>query len=169
MPVFCGIDPGLTGALAFLNTDAHTLAVFDMPTIEITVGNKSRREIRPDRLAEIVDQWNPHHSLIEKVHSTPNDGHVGAFIFGKATGIVYGVFAGINLNLDQVTPAKWKKDMRVPADKDDALLVASRLFPNCTSYWNRKKDHGRGEAALIALYHAIQHGFSPTQPIVKGT
>lgn len=167
MTIYCGIDPGLTGALAFLDTDASTLAVYDMPTVVITVGDKKRKTMRPDRLAEIVDQHNPEFSLIEKVHSTPNDGHVGAFVFGKATGIVYGVFAGINLNLSDVTPAKWKKDMRVPADKEAAVAVCSRLFPNCSSMWSRKKDHGRAESALIALYLAITHGFTPTQSINK--
>lgn len=168
MTVYCGIDPGLTGALAFLNIETAKLSVFDMPTVKVSTGEKTRSVLVPDKLADLVDRHNPTKSLIENVHSTPNDGHVGAFTFGKATGIVIGVFAGINLPLEQVTPGKWKKDLRVPADKEEAVNVASRLFPNCRSLWSRKKDHGRAEAALISLYLAIREGFSPTRPITPG-
>ncbi|USM11471.1 crossover junction endodeoxyribonuclease [Citromicrobium phage vB_CbaS-RXM] len=169
MTVFCGCDPGLTGALAFLDTNTAKMSIYDMPTVEITnSGGAKRKHLVPERLARIVDYHDPEKSLIENVHSTPNDGHVGAFIFGKATGIVWGVFAGLDVPLEQVTPGKWKKDLRVPADKEEAMIVAGRLLPQCRSLWSRKKDHGRAEAALIALYLAILNGFSPSQPITPG-
>lgn len=169
MTIYCGIDPGLTGALAFLDTEAARLSVFDMPIVKVTTGDKTRSHMDPDKLADIIDRFNPTKSLIENVHSTPNDGHVGAFTFGKATGIVIGIFAGIGLPLAQVTPGKWKKDLRVPADKEEAMNVATRLFPQCRPLWSRKKDHGRAEAALISLYLAISNGFQPTRPLSPGT
>lgn len=168
MTKYCGIDPGLTGAIAFIDTEKMTLIVLDMPTMKISTGDSNRTVMVPDRLAEIVHEQSPEASLVEKVHSTPNDGHVGAFTFGKATGIIYGVFAGLDLTLSEVSPGKWKKDMRVPADKEAAVAVASRLFPNCRGFWNLKKHHGRAEAALIALYHAINNGFTPSLPFNPG-
>ncbi len=166
MTVYCGCDPGLTGAIAFLNTETMRLAVFDMPTEKVQVGDSMRSRLLAYDLAEIIDRYAPDHSLIEKVHSTPNDGHTGAFTFGKATGIVYGIFAGLDFDLEEVTPGKWKKDLRVPADKEEAVAVASRLMPKCSSLWTRKKDHGRAEACLIALYFAIREGFKPSSPIL---
>ncbi len=168
MEVFCGIDPGLTGALAFLNTDTARLEVFDMPTVKVSTGDSTRTVMQPAKLADLLDKKAPDLSLVEKVHSTPNDGHVGAFTFGKATGIIYGVLAGLDLPYEEATPGKWKKDLKVPANKEEAVGVASRLFPRCTSIWNLKKHHGRAEAALIALYLAIKHGFQPSQPFEVG-
>lgn len=165
MSVYCGIDPGLTGALAFLDTDLHLLSVHDMPTVKVATSDRTRQHMVPDRLADLLDDKRPSNTLIENVHSTPNDGHVGAFTFGMATGIVHGVLAGLDLPFEKVTPGKWKKDLRVPADKEEAMMVASRLFPRCTALWSRKKDHGRAEAALIALYLAIREGFTPSRPI----
>lgn len=169
MSIYCGIDPGLTGAIAFLDTEKMILTVHDMPTVVIENSSGAKRQyLLPDKLADLIDAGNPDLSLIENVHSTPNDGHVGAFTFGKATGIVHGVFAGLGLALEQVSPGKWKKDLRVPADKEEAMNIASRLFPFCRSLWARKKDHGRAEAALIALYLAIREGFQPSSPITAG-
>lgn len=173
MAIYCGIDPGLTGALAFLDiSSSPTIYIYDMPTLEVTTGDSKRKIMQPEKLVDMIDARvlpnQPFKGLIENVHSTPNDGHVGAFTFGKATGIVIGVFTGTGLPLDQVTPGKWKKDMRVPADKDEAITVASRLLPMCKSMWSRKKDHGRAEAALIALYLAIREGFKPSSPIILG-
>jgi hypothetical protein len=95
------------------------------------------------------------YATIENVQSTPNDGHVGAFTFGKVTGIAIGIFAGLDIPLASVAPAKWKMQMRVPADKKASKNRASELFPNCTAGWSREMDHGRSEAAIIALYTAI--------------
>jgi len=58
--------------------------------------------------------------------------------------------------------------MRVPADKEGATFRSSQLFPNCTQAWSRKMDHGRAEAAVIALYAAIVLGLQPTQPFELG-
>jgi Holliday junction resolvasome RuvABC endonuclease subunit len=169
MDHFCGIDPGLTGALAFLNTTDATLSIYDMPTVKVITGDSTRTRMEPEKLSFIFGFEKPDAVLIEKVHSTPNDGHVGAFTFGKATGLVIGVMCGMAIPWSETTPGKWKKDMRVPADKDKAVTVATRLFPACKRFWTRKMDHGRAEAALIALYLAITNGYSPSNPIMPAT
>ena len=165
-----GLDPGLTGALCVLDFKNFRLHLWDTPTSDVkTVGATVRKHCDPKRFTQAMVTFPMDHLLIEKVHSTPNDGHVGAFSFGKVTGIAIGIAAGIEVPYTEVSPAKWKKDMQVPAQKDAAVLVASRYFPNCTDGWKRKMDHGRAEAALIALYGAIQQGCSPSQPFYLGT
>jgi crossover junction endodeoxyribonuclease RuvC len=168
MTIHCGIDPGVTGGFAFLDTVKSTLWVYDTPSLTISTGGKEKTRVNIDGVVELLLHHDPDDALVEKVHSTPNDGHVGAFVFGKATGLVIGAIAGIGITFDEVTPGKWKKDLRVPADKAEAMNVASRLFPHCKSRWSLKKNHGRAEAALIALYRAISNGFQPTQPIKLG-
>jgi hypothetical protein len=58
--------------------------------------------------------------------------------------------------------------MRVPADKKASKNRASELFPYCTAGWSREMDHGRSEAAIIALYTAIILGITPSQPFTLG-
>jgi hypothetical protein len=163
-----GIDPGLTGALAVLDFQDFRLHLWDTPTTEVRVGDKIRKRCNVDAFVEAMAKFPIDYGVIENVQSTPNDGHVGAFTFGKVTGIAIGIAAGLDIPLAGITPAKWKMQMQVPADKEAATRRASQLFPNCTGAWSRKMDHGRAEASIIALYAAILNGLSPSQPFQLG-
>lgn len=163
-----GIDPGLTGALAVLDFEKYYLHLWDTPTITVRVGDKDRQRCVPEAYAKAIGYFPLDEALIENVASVPTDGHVGAFTFGKVTGIAIGIFAGKDIPLEGVAPAKWKHKMRVPADKKDSVTRASELFPNCTSAWSRAMDHGRSEASIIGLYHAITLGLLPKQPFTLG-
>lgn len=163
-----GIDPGLTGALAVLDFETFHLHLWDTPTVSVKVGDKIRKRCDVDRFVEVFQHHPIDYCTIENVQSTPNDGHVGAFTFGKVTGITIGIAHALDIPLAQIAPAKWKMQMQVPADKKAAKLRASQLFPNCSAGWSREMDHGRAEAAIIALYSAILAGLKPTQPFTIG-
>lgn len=163
-----GIDPGLTGALAVLDFNDFVLHLWDTPTVTVQVGDKKRKRCDPDAYVAAFKHFPLDYVLIENVQSTPNDGHVGAFTFGKVTGIPIGIAAALDLPMPGVSPAKWKMQMRVPADKKASKLRASELFPLCTAGWSREMDHGRCEAAIIALYGAITLGLTPTQKFSLG-
>lgn len=128
----------------------------------------TRKRPDPDGLVKVFRAFPWDSGLIENVHSTPNDGHVGAFTFGKVTGMTIGVAAGLDIPLGSVTPAKWKHAMLVPGAKDESKARASIIFPNCTMMWARAGDHGRSEAAIIALYNAIQLGLKPKKAFTMG-
>ena len=53
--IVIGIDPGLKGAIARLDTEAGTLDVQDVPTFELKRNNKTKREIDYHSLARLVD------------------------------------------------------------------------------------------------------------------
>jgi len=163
-----GIDPGLTGALAVLDFQDFVLHLWDTPTVTVQVGDKKRKRCDPDAYVAALTHHPIDYASIENVQSTPNDGHVGAFTFGKVTGIAIGCCAGLDIPLASVSPAKWKMQMRVPADKKAAMHRASELFPLCTAGWSRQMDNGRAEAAIIALYTAITIGVTPTQKFSLG-
>jgi Holliday junction resolvasome RuvABC endonuclease subunit len=164
-----GIDPGLTGALAVLDFQDYRLHLWDTPTVSVkAAGGALRKRCDPISYANALVRFPLDRLLIEQVHSTPNDGHVGAFSFGKVTGIAIGIAAGIEVPWREVNPAKWKKDMLVPAHKEAAKARASVLFPRCVSGWKRALDHGRAEAAILALYEAIHAGLSPSKPFEMG-
>jgi hypothetical protein len=163
-----GIDPGLTGALAVLDFQDFRLHIWDTPTVSVQVGDKIRKRADVDEFVRAALKFPIDYATIENVQSTPNDGHVGAFTFGKVTGIAIGIFAGLDIPLASVSPAKWKMQMQVPADKEAATRRASQFFPHCTGAWARKMDHGRAEAAIIALYGGIINGLAPSQPFTLG-
>jgi hypothetical protein len=56
-----------------------------------------------------------------------------------------------------VVPGRWKKAMNVkggPDGKEECRELAIRSFPACAASFSRKKDQGRAESALLALYAA---------------
>ena len=66
---------------------------------------------------------------------------------------VRGVVASLAIPTHMVTPGRWKKHFRLDADKEKARALAIRLWPS-SEHFERKKDHGRAEAALIARFGA---------------
>jgi len=51
-----------------------------------------------------------------------------------------------------IEPSTWKKFHHLHGgDKEPARQRALQLFPNAHTMFARKKDHGRAEAAFIAL------------------
>jgi crossover junction endodeoxyribonuclease RuvC len=152
-----GIDPGSTGALAFLNIMDGVpvdLEIVDMPTRP--VGRRSHLDA-PALVRKIeargcgVDAPIAA-AILEQGGVRPQNGRVGAASFWVGVGEIRGVLAALHIRLETVAPATWKRAMRVSGDKGASLLRASEAFPRWSGQWARKKDHGRAEAALIALY-----------------
>lgn len=168
MRYFGGIDPGLTGALAVIDTEDFRLHLWDTPTVSVKTGSQTRKRPEPEAFTKALGHFPLDYCTIENVHSTPNDGHVGAFTFGKVTGIAIGICHGLDIPLASISPAKWKMQMLVPAHKEASKARASELFPNCAPMWARAMDHGRAEAAVLALFSAIRCDAALTQQIHPG-
>ena len=144
-----GIDPGASGALALL--EGHRLVgVFDMPTIAV----KGRAKVLPAGVVDLIVAWKPDQVVVEDVAAMPGQGVSSMFSFGRSVGILEGVVAALGYPLVMVRPATWKRDAGVPADKDAARLMATRLWPDQAALFQRKKDDGRAEAALLARWGA---------------
>ena len=154
-PVILGIDPGLYGALAFVELVGGTprVEVFDMPIVAKQVNNISRSRIDKPALADLIA--NRVHTLrcvvIENVHALPKDGPVQAFTFGYGLGLLHGICQVYDLSVVNVPPHVWKSKYGLNTDKHKSRAVASRFFPHNASVWNRAKDDGRAEAALLGL------------------
>lgn len=143
-----GIDPGKHGAIAIY--DGEELIVHDMPLIS----NGTKDIIDEVSLAQLVDANSTKikHAYIEKVGAMPQQGTVSMFSFGEAYGLIKGIIAAHYIRRTLVRPQDWKKALSIPKDKDQSRLRAKELFPNYARYFERKKDEGRAEAALIAYY-----------------
>ena len=159
-----GIDPGVTGALAFFEPESNYLTVHDMPSFHITVGSSSRAVIDYYGLTDLIES----HALslelavVEEVNAMPSTGPAkggqrrsmgatSAFRFGEVYGAVQAAVAACDVPVERVKPAGWKKVMRLKTDKDASRQRASELFPQHAGQWARVKDHDRAEAVLLAV------------------
>lgn len=154
-PIILGIDPGLHGALAFVELVGGTprVEVVDMPIVAKQVNGMRRSRIDKSALADLIA--NRTHTLrcvvIEDVHALPKDGPVQAFTFGYGLGLLHGICQVYDLLVINVPPTVWKAKYGLTSDKDKSRAVASRFFPHNASVWSRAKDDGRAEAALLGL------------------
>ena len=154
--IIVGIDPGITGAVAFIKLPSGVVEIYDTPTAEIKKGKSKKNEYLPYQMAKLLK--NPANTelwyiFIEKVHSMPGQGVASMFNFGRGFGLWEGIAAGLGLPINYVTPQAWKKEvMTFAGDKDQARIRAQELFPECSSLLSRKRDIGRADALLIAEY-----------------
>lgn len=137
-----GIDPGLSGAWAILAEDG-SITADDLPVAGSAIDIPSFAKIIRDRA--------PKFAVVEDVHSMPKQGVASTFKFGCAHGAVLGVILGQGIQTHMVAPTRWKKHFRLSADKEASRALAIRMWPTAGCF-GRKKDHGRAEAALIALW-----------------
>lgn len=154
MIILCGIDPGLSGALAFYDVALGAIETVDMPTL--TVGKTAKRRVDEHQLANILWKRHAGHAYVERVEVRPKEGVTSARTAGIGYGKILGVLAAVGVPFTEVTSAKWKAAIGVTGDKDNSRLRASQLLPQASSQWPLKKHDGRAEAALIAVYGARQ-------------
>ena len=150
-----GIDVGVYGALAFLDTeDARSIEIVDMPVLAVKRGKGTKPHVNAVLLAQELRVREVDEAWVEITGARPGQGVTSMFSFGRSTGIAEGVLAGLGVRTTTITPQKWKKALSVPEGKDGARARASALFPWAVAAFARVKDHGRADAALIALFGA---------------
>ena len=154
MTLFVGIDPGLSGALAF--RFGEEMDVRPMPTLTISKAKGTRRVLDLTALSNIIDDKTKNAArvgvFIERVSAMPKQGVASMFSFGESYGAIKGIVAAHFLPMTLVTPVTWKAKLKVSKNKDDARYRASQLMPRFAHLWSRRKDDGMAEAALIAFY-----------------
>lgn len=153
-PLYIGIDPGASGAIASLDADGRLIAVEDMPTVAVKVGKTERRRVSASLLRDLLsaDADAVTMVVLERVGGMTGQSASASFTFGYGCGLVEGVIAALNLPLVLVTPQAWKRSAGIPAAKGAAREAAMRLWPAQAGLFARVKDDGRAEAALIARH-----------------
>lgn len=152
-----GIDPGLHGAIAFL-FDNRSPLIFDTPTLLVQHTTSRKHEyLLPQMVALLSDALTASvqvHVTLEAVHAMPGQGVTSMFNFGRGLGLWEGMLVALRIPYDKVAPQTWKKVMLADGGKDkgSAQMKALSLFPELADQLARKKDDGRAEAVLLALY-----------------
>lgn len=165
MRLTIGIDPGMSGAIAFI-ADGVPIAVHDMPVMERRAGGQ---QVNAAELAALLRGTFHAHAgayivaVLEQVNAMPSIpgadgqrrqmGSSSAFRFGESYGVVRGVIGALGIGLIHAYPQTWKKRMGLSgADKDVARTAAIERWPAMSAALARKKDVGRADALLIAAW-----------------
>lgn len=149
-----GVDPGITGALAWVDEDGKLVAVEDMPVVTLKSGKRTSNKVSPQLLSDLV--WHREKdtkaAVVEQVGAMPKQGVVSTFNFGRSFGLIEGVLAGATLRTYYASPAHWIRAMGINNGKDGSRAMAMREWPEQAKLFARAKDNGRSDAALIALW-----------------
>lgn len=137
MKLHIGIDPGLSGGIAFIpsigNPWAHKMPETDRDLIDL--------------LRDSISLHEPT-ALIELVHSSPQMGVKSAFTFGEGYGRLQAVLTALAVPYERVRPAAWQKAMGclTRGDKNVSKRRAQELFPAL------RITHSIADALLIAEF-----------------
>jgi len=156
--VTIGIDPGLDGGIAYIQ-HGELADVHDMPTLEVKVAGKTRRNIDAERLRWMLDApiaGLARHVVIEQQSTRPGQSSQSGLKTGYGYGLIIGVVVGLGYPYTVVTPKAWKKAYGLTDIKAESVELAAATWPDMAdSFYGPRgggKD-GRAEAALIAQYH----------------
>lgn len=120
-----------------------------------TAGSK-RAVILEAALVALVRELRPDFAYVELVHSMPAQGVASTFTFGTGYGLLRGVLAGRGVPTTLIPPQVWGRLVALPRGDGGSRVRACQLFPAQAARFARKGDHGRADAALIALAGARQ-------------
>ena len=153
-----GIDPGVSGAVVIINVNGDAAAQL-VAAIEVPLtGVKAKRRVDVIALRDWIAQHTPQHAFIERAQAMPRQGRSSGFAYGRCTGALEAVIVCAGVPMTIVEPALWKKFHGLRGgDKESGRQRAMQLFPTAHAELARKKDHGKGDAMLIALYGVQRH------------
>jgi crossover junction endodeoxyribonuclease RuvC len=152
MTHFVGIDPGLTGAVVFIDRDAGLRSAVRTPVLTGT-GQKTVYDLRG--MTDLLRSVDISLVTLEQVTAMPHDGVTSAFRFGTGYGIWLGLISGLQLPLLQVKPQAWQKTAlagrpRGKAIKTSSVAAAQERWPTLPIRY--KRDWGMADAVHIADY-----------------
>jgi crossover junction endodeoxyribonuclease RuvC len=166
-----GIDPGIAGAAAILevNGDAapQLVAVIEIPL----AGIKAKQRVDAIALRDWLVRQDPQHAYLERGQAMPRQGSSSGYKYGCVCGAIEAVIACAGVPLSIVEPSQWKRFHGLRGgDKESGRQRALQLLPAAHAELARKKDHGKSDAMLIALYgaralYSKPSGLAPAIPL----
>lgn len=156
-----GIDPGLKGALAWVNEAGNIVEVEDMPVVDNNVNAALLTNL-------IVGYGRVECVLVEKQQSMPKQGVSSSFKTGVGFGIIIGVLAALHIPAFYWPSSTWKKTLRLSSNKEYSRARALERWPDHTHLFKRKMDEGRAEAALLAATWFLSKERAQLLPMIQG-
>ena len=154
-----GIDPGaVSGGLAIVEiNNGAAPQLIDAISLPV-IGVKAKQRIDVLALRDWIQQHRPDCAYVERGQAMPRQGASSGFKFGRGCGAVEATIQLLEIPLTIIEASAWKRKFHLRGgDKESGRQLAIQLFPTSHTLFARKLDHGRAEAALIALAGA-NHG-----------
>lgn len=149
--LYLGVDPGATsGAFAVLNDLGDYVAADDLPVI---ASRKLKWVDAPELISKLLElrQGETMTAMVERQSARPGQGVSSTFVSACAFGSLLATLQVAGVAIELVMPAVWKAaNGLLKADKKASLDRARLLFP--AADLDRRKDHNRAEALLLARY-----------------
>lgn len=144
---FIGIDPGVSGAVAWLRP-GHAPRAFKIPVQKLGPSNVvDGRKLHmllmdPDSEPEQIVV------TIERVHAMPKQGVSSTFTFGAAFGAALALAEATATRVHILRPDQWRPmvGLNKSSTKDEALAMVSRMWADL----DIGKNHNMAEALLLA-------------------
>jgi crossover junction endodeoxyribonuclease RuvC len=174
--IVIGIDPGLTGAIAFIDPAAGSASVHTLPTLNLPPVGRAGKSYVPRRIdgratALLIRQHvavgDEAHAFIEGVRALPVvDGRSTAQSEGslmRSLGALEAVLDVLNLPPTPVLPQTWQSfyglvgkytELRARGELPAAVVKAVQLYPGLAAQIGKVSAHNMAEAVLIGHYAA---------------
>jgi hypothetical protein len=138
MKTYIGIDPGKSGAIAFIPPIGDPW----------TIKNTATDQELVDAVEESISMGFGVFATIEKVHAMPGNGVVGMFKFGGSFHSLQMLCTALCVPFELVSPQKWQRSLTclTGGDKNVTKTKAQNLFPTV------KVIHANADALLLAEY-----------------
>jgi hypothetical protein len=169
--LYIGIDIGVHGGLAVINSETKEISIHSIPIFKTS--SKRKRKNRKTGISEMKVVERSHYdkrgmknlikmykknsySCIEKVHAMITDGAVQSFALGKGSGLWEGMLESLEMKYLDVTPSVWKRyfDL-INKPKSESVKKALELYPQTHDIIMAQKGSDRdgfAEALLLAHY-----------------
>jgi crossover junction endodeoxyribonuclease RuvC len=165
------VDPGKSGAIAFVDDNLAVLGVHVMPVLPAAAtGGKKKGRTEYD-LATIVRLFTQYQHgggkpgrlavALEKGHPLPPKmgGGIANYERGYARGVFEGILHALGIPHVLVSPKTWQKEAHAGTSGDDlkqkSIVAAGRLFPHVDLRRTERctvAHDGKAEALLLARF-----------------
>ena len=150
-PLILGIDPGQSGAFAFMLNGRPG-------AVELL------KDVSPAWIKANMIEGNTF-ACLERAQAMPNQGSVSMMTYGTGYGRVIGWLEALSIPFALVPPKIWQKQLHTGCKSDDpkvrTLQAVEHLFPglNLRATERSKKPHlGIVDAVAIAHYGVLTYG-----------
>ena len=143
-----GVDPGITGALAVVDSEGELVDYLLMPTRM----DGQKKMINVKAVISWLEYLPVERAVLERVHARSGQGVSSMFSFGRAYGVAEAILQAIDIEFERVIPQRWKGHFSLMLQgKDASRLKALELWDD-RIFEKKGKGQAVADAALLALY-----------------
>jgi hypothetical protein len=164
--VYCGVDPGFSGAFGSISADGKIVGVYPMP-VKVLGKNSTYRGLNLEELSGICRQLCSYDDIVfglENPTTRPGEGAERSFRFGRQLGVLETFLFKTDRAYYLISPSLWKGRLGLPGKEHDPHSEAGAklwdsFYPNHRHLIRGPRGgilNGPLDALLIAHFLRIQ-------------